>query len=200
MNRSAVVFLGAWLGTWCAACGGSGAGTDATPTKPKIQVVTGHASAAPGSFEAVAFQCCDVPEAKSVVDRFVALGVTLAADDLEGSKAAAKAFADVLRVDGAKLAGKSETDAEMVGKLAALAGRMITHGALLDLREEYLDASSEVLSLAEAHKATEGSTYAVGFCPMKPGRWLQTAPPLANPYYGAEMLRCGTFEDLGDAD
>jgi hypothetical protein len=27
-------------------------------------------------------------------------------------------------------------------------------------------------------------------------RWLQAAEPLANPYYGAEMLRCGVFEKL----
>jgi Cu(I)/Ag(I) efflux system membrane fusion protein len=31
-------------------------------------------------------------------------------------------------------------------------------------------------------------------CPMahKPGVWLQLQPPLRNPYYGSEMLECGT--------
>jgi hypothetical protein len=30
-------------------------------------------------------------------------------------------------------------------------------------------------------------------CPMapKPGLWMQAQGPLANPFYGAEMLRCG---------
>lgn len=199
MKRGQVVVFGALLSILSGACGSS-SGPDAEPTKPKIQVVTGHASAAPGSFEAVAFECCDVPEVKSVVDRFVALGVTLAADDLEGSKAGAKAFAEALRVDGARLTGGAQPgDAEIIGKLNALAARMVTHGAIQDLREEYLDASVEVLTLAKTHRAT-GDTYAVAFCPMKPGRWLQTASPLANPYYGSEMLRCGTFEALGDAN
>lgn len=163
---------------------------------PKVEVVTGHAAPAPGAFGAVAFQCCDVPAAKAVVDGFVALGTALAADDLDGSKAKAKAFAAVLAADGATLTG----DAETIGKLSALAGRMVSHAAIEDIREEYLDASPEVLALARAHKAESGSTYAVAFCPMKPGRWLQTAEPLANPYYGASMLRCGTFEALAPAN
>ncbi|RPJ23347.1 MAG: DUF3347 domain-containing protein, partial [Planctomycetaceae bacterium] len=31
-------------------------------------------------------------------------------------------------------------------------------------------------------------------CPMapKPGLWLQTQGPLRNPYFGSEMLKCGT--------
>ena len=39
----------------------------------------------------------------------------------------------------------------------------------------------------------------VAFCPMKPGRWLQAAATIANPYYGSEMLTCGVFEPLGEA-
>ena len=193
MNRVFMFACGFLLATVGGACGSE---TDEPkPTKPKIQVVTGHASAAPGSFEAVAFQCCDVSEAKSVLDRFVALGVTLAADDLAGSQAGAKAFAAALQGDGARLTG----DAEVIGKLDVLAARMVAHTELQDLREEYLDASTEVLSLVRAHRA-KGDTYAVGFCPMKPGRWLQRSEPLANPYYGAEMLRCGTFEALADSN
>lgn len=31
----------------------------------------------------------------------------------------------------------------------------------------------------------------VAWCPMAPGRWLQRTKTLANPYFGAKMLRCG---------
>ncbi len=165
-------------------------------SRPKVEVVTGHASPAAGSFEAVGFKCCDVPAAKNVVDSFVALGVALAADDLPASTEAAQAFAKVLETDGAALAG----DAEIVGKLGGLSGRMTGHSDLADIREDFLDASTEVMALARAHTADVGTAYAVAFCPMKPGRWLQTAPPLANPYYGSQMLRCGTFEGLSPAE
>ncbi len=29
------------------------------------------------------------------------------------------------------------------------------------------------------------------YCPMADGYWLQAAEPVANPYYGKAMLRCG---------
>lgn len=37
----------------------------------------------------------------------------------------------------------------------------------------------------------EAQTLHVAFCPMAPGSWLQRGPELRNPYYGAQMLRCG---------
>jgi len=164
-------------------------------SRPKVEVVTGHASPAAGSFDAVGFKCCDVPAAKNVVEAFVALGTALAADDLPGSKGAAQAFSETLSADGPALTG----DAEIVGKLSALSRRMVGHSDLADIREDFLDASTEVMALARVHTAATGTPYAVAFCPMKPGRWLQTAPPLANPYYGSQMLRCGTFESLSPA-
>lgn len=33
--------------------------------------------------------------------------------------------------------------------------------------------------------------WALYYCPMADGYWLQAAEPVANPYYGKKMLRCG---------
>lgn len=35
---------------------------------------------------------------------------------------------------------------------------------------------------------------AVAFCPMAKAHWVQADGKVANPYYGASMLRCGTIK------
>ena len=50
----------------------------------------------------------------------------------------------------------------------------------------------------ELSKATDAFLRASGtpgwalyYCPMADGYWLQASEPVANPYYGKAMLRCG---------
>jgi hypothetical protein len=158
------------------------------PPKPE-----GHAAVAPGSFEATQFKCCDKAEVVALAGAYSALGERLAADDAAGSTTAAAAFAAaVAPVKG--LAGLPAEDGPELEKLAALgdgAGKDIAA-----LRALYLSATPSMLALAGRHQGGE-QTFAVAYCPMKPGRWLQTQGKLANPYYGKEMLTCGTFEKLG---
>jgi multidrug efflux pump subunit AcrA (membrane-fusion protein) len=66
---------------------------------------------------------------------------------------------------------------------------------LADTRKQFLPFSTAVVDLAKRLR-TEDQAFAglkVYHCPMapKPGLWLQAKAPLANPFYGAEMLRCG---------
>jgi hypothetical protein len=107
-------------------------------------------------------------------------------DDEAGAKLGAGGLASAM--DAVSFAGDASPLAEMVSPLRAA-------GSLEEVRDAYLAASDPMLAYAKAHK---GGTdlYVVGYCSMKPGRWLQTAAELANPYYGSEMLECGTFEAL----
>ncbi len=163
---------------------GAGCGSEEAPAQPKVQVVSGHAKAAPGEFEQKAFPCCADPSADAVVRAFSDMGAKLAADDEAGAKAAAASLATAM--DGASFAGDTAA-------LASMAGSFRDASSIVDLRDAYLQSSVPMLAFAKAHKGGSAS-YVVAYCPMKPGRWLQSAPELANPYYGAEMLRCGTFE------
>lgn len=166
----------------------SGCG-DATPPAPKIQVVSGQQHTASGPFAEVAVVCCDTPAAWGVVEPFVAMGTALAADDFAQASGHAGRFAAGLEAHGASLDGPA------VSALTNLAPRMSGATSIENLREEFLDASMHVIGIAAAHRGGD-HTIAAAFCPMKPGRWLQEAEPLANPYYGASMLRCGTFEPI----
>ncbi len=174
------------------ACGDA---TEPAPAQPKIPVVTGqqvdHSAAEPTAFDALAFPCCGSAPATAVVQAVVSLGEALAGDD----PAAAADSATALRSHLATAVtdpGVDATTRPLLETMAALADRMGGQD-LEGLREEFLDLS--VPALAFAAQSTGGETpVAVAFCPMKPGRWLQTGRTIANPYYGASMLTCGVFE------
>ena len=180
------------------ACGGA---EPTEPAQPKIPVVTGqqvdHAQSKAGAFEAAAFTCCGNEPAAAILGAYVGVGEALAADD--GEKA--KAQADALRAALAKASTDTTLTDEvrpLVEEMARLTDRMAGQD-LTGAREEFLDLTTPALALAAAAKGDGPLQLSVAFCPMKPGRWLQTATTIANPYYGAEMLTCGVFEPLGEA-
>jgi Cu(I)/Ag(I) efflux system membrane fusion protein len=66
---------------------------------------------------------------------------------------------------------------------------------LVEARKQFLPFSSAMVELAKQlrKETTAFAALKVFHCPMapKPGLWIQTKGPLANPFYGASMLRCG---------
>ena len=176
---------------------------DETPSTPPPIVVVGagseHVSAS--GFDEYTSTCCDAAVITEVIDAHIALTTALAADD--GVAATAKVAVLQKALEAAQGAGEGVTDADRVhlATLTGLVGRMVALGDDLEgLRAELVDTVDPLFSLAAAHGGGEGKL-AVAYCPMAtpPGRWLQRSQPLANPYYGAEMLRCGVFESLADA-
>lgn len=188
MSRSTVLFLALLV-----ACG-----EDPPKERPKVPVVSGpiveHTDASKGtSFADARFPCCDTDLATGLVGAYVGLSEALAADD------AAKAQERVTALSGAVAAATTAPGTDDAGraeleKMAALADRM--RGKEIDsVREEFLDLTDPMLGFAKGHRKDGAAlNVAVAFCPMKPGRWLQVADGIRNPYYGAEMLSCGVFE------
>ena len=69
----------------------------------------------------------------------------------------------------------------------------------LTIRSTLSDISLQMIDLAKQQKMDKGVNdkgvkMAIAFCPMAPGRWLQTRTEIHNPYYGSQMLKCGVFE------
>ena len=66
---------------------------------------------------------------------------------------------------------------------------------LADARKQFLPFSTALVDFVKPLRKQEQAFVGlkVYHCPMapKPGLWLQAKAPLANPFYGAEMLRCG---------
>lgn len=161
----------------------------------KIVVVTGggHSAASNEDFDTRRFTCCTEQAVTEVISSYINLGDALADDSLERAHEAGKALAT--RADRAAQAeGLSEADRTRAAQIGSLAktfeGRDITW-----IRDTLQDIAAEALPLAKTHKGAGPLTAVVAFCPMAPGRWLQSKPDLRNPYYGAEMLACGVFEE-----
>lgn len=181
MHR-ALLPIAAGLGlAWLPGCGGEAP----PPGAGKAAVITGHASALAGDFDRAAFTCCADPAEQAALDALVALSARMAADDAEGSAAASVALrAAVEAAPGMAALGPPSAAVAAAGELAARREALVGLGA-----------AARALPLSPGGSGR----FAWAHCPMKPGSWLQSGEPLANPYYGAGMLRCGNFEPSAPA-
>ncbi len=82
--------------------------------------------------------------------------------------------------------------------LNASMNKMRRAGDIADLRTEFKAFSEEVLHLADRFPV--GRTFYKQYCPMadddRGAYWLSGEKRVANPYYGDEMLRCGTSDKI----
>ncbi|MCG8558005.1 MAG: efflux RND transporter periplasmic adaptor subunit [Proteobacteria bacterium] len=66
-----------------------------------------------------------------------------------------------------------------------------------DVRSAFEGTSKQIRELLRRFGNPTAATLRLAFCPMafdaKGAEWIQNDEPLANPYYGAAMLRCGEF-------
>ena len=74
-------------------------------------------------------------------------------------------------------------------------GLRLSDKSLDDARISFKPISKATIQLAARVRGDDAHTTFIHFyCPMVPGGegdWLQPSKPLANPYWGSKMLRCG---------
>lgn len=136
-----------------------------------------------GDFDRFAFACCDTPQATAVVDAYVDLSEKLAADQADAVGPA---------VDALAKAAQAAEAADVTAAVAPVQGK-----DMAGVREGLAPLSVAVITYARAHKGGE-QKLSSAYCPMAPGHWLQRGGDIRNPYYGAEMLACGTLEDVAE--
>ena len=146
-------------------------------------------------------------ELGELVRRQFDLVQALAADDPVAARNAALSVDEALHaVDGHVLEGQAARAAwnrhaqAMHQGLSALA---VAPG--LDGQREHFEVFSDALiTLVQVFGVEEAGPVHRAMCPMVQGReafWLQDETTIANPYYGAAMLRCGEIvETLADED
>ena len=133
---------------------------------------------------------------------YFAMQKALASDTFDGALAEATAGkAALAKVDMKLVAGKDHTD-----WMAMAAGleKIFTAAAgakdIKPLRESFALYSEQMAVLAKRFgPPAGGNTYRMK-CPMafnnRGAIWLQDNKDLRNPYYGAEMLKCGDIQDV----
>src|SRR5262245_14727710 len=118
----------------------------------------------------------------SMIDHAVAIQVSLSHDKMDGIGANAAAIS---------------ADATTLGKPAEkiVAGALALQKAakIADAREAFGRLSEAIVGYLDAEKQKPGGGVRVAYCPMarKPG--LQKDGTIQNPYYGSQMLTCGSF-------
>src|SRR4051794_33815315 len=121
---------------------------------------------------------------RAIVEPYLAAQAMLASDTIDGVKAQAAAVGAAARaldppasaIDRASVRLASAED---------IADARVQFGALSDAVEGYVSAH---------HLSLPGGVRAA-FCPMVMRTWLQKDGALRNPYYGSQMLTCGSFRN-----
>jgi hypothetical protein len=119
---------------------------------------------------------------RAVLDPYLKIQVALAGDSMDGVKANAGSIATAATALGAP-AMKIDTTAVQLASAEEIADARDKFGALSDAIDTYMTG----LHLT----APEGVKTA--FCPMVRKPWLQQGTDIHNPYFGRNMLTCGSL-------
>jgi len=107
----------------------------------------------------------------------------------------AKAFIESINViEANSLTPKEkETFTSLKEKLLLDAKHMEESKDIAHQRDHFKDLSNNFFSLAKTIKLSPKPIYQQ-YCPMKDAYWLSNEKAIKNPYYGDQMLTCGTVK------
>ena len=94
-----------------------------------------------------------------------------------------KVDATSFKADEKKALASAKNSALLISKTVDIAAQ----------RKEFSALSTNMIALAKATKPAK--TY-VQYCPMKKASWLSESKDVKNPYYGSEMLTCGSTKEV----
>ncbi len=123
---------------------------------------------------------------EQVYDRYLELKNNLVSSDSVAAQKAGKELASAL----SKIQGCENT--------SALATKIASTNDLKDQRFQFIALSSDVIALIKHTEISSGKLY-VQHCPManegKGAYWLAAEQEVRNPYYGNEMVECGSVKE-----
>ncbi len=125
-------------------------------------------------------RAADVPA--SLVDPAIAIQTSLANDKMDGVQANAATIA----AEATKLGKPAAT-------IAAAAKDLQKQTRIADARVAFGSLSEALVAYLDTQKLSPGNGVKVAFCPMVLKPWLQKEGAINNPYFGSQMLGCGSF-------
>ena len=149
-----------------------------------VPAMAGH-GAEDNSFQVMTGHYLVIQEALAV-DSLAGIGIEATALKQEAQNLLKKFNADQAGIE-AKDAVSSRKILPQVTKAAA----MLEGSRSLTAAREAFGQLSEAMVAYRA--LVPGDKPLVAYCPMAKKSWLQAGKTIANPYYGASMLRCGTI-------
>jgi hypothetical protein len=129
---------------------------------------------------AIAAHAAELPSA--LVQPYLKAQVLLSTDQFKGVPEAAKEVETAAAALG-KDAEAMVAGAKKVGVAKTIAEARSAFGSLSEALEAYVKKTNSTLP-ADIH---------IAYCPMEDKPWLQKGKAIKNPYYGAQMLDCGSI-------
>lgn len=134
----------------------------------------------------------------SMITHYEAIHGALAGDSIKDITKNAKEIQKIAETTSKNfnvtMAGVSEENAkacrELLPEVAKAATRLAAASDISSAREAFGELSRPLVRYREM---LTGENTKVAYCPMAKKPWLQSAKEIENPYYGASMLRCGSF-------
>jgi hypothetical protein len=121
---------------------------------------------------------------RGVVEPYLSADAALASDRIDGVKANADSIGSAARALGPSAVAIDSAAMELASA-ADLADARTKFGMLSEAIDVYM---------ANQHLAPPVGVR-VAFCPMAMRPWLQRDGAIRNPYYGSQMLTCGSFRN-----
>ncbi len=120
----------------------------------------------------------------AVIDPYMRIADALASDSIEGVTSNAGQVATAASALGA-----------LAFKIDTAAAQLTAAGDLADARERFGALSEAIDAYMSNQHLTPPEGVRVAFCPMVMKPWVQHDGTLRNPYYGSQMLTCGSFRN-----
>jgi Cu(I)/Ag(I) efflux system membrane fusion protein len=137
---------------------------------------------------------------RDLLDAYLALSTALAGDDAEKSKAAITTVATALKqANAAEYSNAFAKAWSPVGEqLTDVVKKLSAASDIAEMRVAFQPLSNELIALlSRSHIESVGPIYRA-HCPMAfdftGASWLTREKHIRNPYFGAQMLKCGTIE------
>ncbi|WP_316815754.1 DUF3347 domain-containing protein [Pedobacter nyackensis] len=135
-------------------------------------------------------------QTKSLLNSYYEIKNALVNSDAIAAALKASEFSKTLGNIDMKSMPKSDmmTFVEFQEKLVTDSKRISGAKSIVKQREYFANLSINLFKLAKVVKLTNEPVY-YDYCPMKKSYWLTDNATIKNPYYGKEMLTCGTVKE-----
>ncbi|RFZ83028.1 DUF3347 domain-containing protein [Mucilaginibacter terrenus] len=145
-------------------------------------------------FSSLAASAQQVSGTDKVITSYIALKNALVGSNAALAKTRSKELLNTLSVKPADLKPAQQLLYSKYADKLKLDSRHISESSVLARqREHFSSLSKNMYALLSALKTNSSPLYQQ-YCPMKKASWLSETEEIRNPYYGDEMLECGTVK------
>jgi len=142
----------------------------------------------------VATAACNRPAPPVPVPNGAALSQKIVAPYLNADEALAADRTDGIKANAADISAAARTIGPPAAGIDRAAVQLASAASLEDARAKFGAMSVAIDAYMSDQHLAPPAGVRMAFCPMVMKPWLQKDGAIRNPYYGSQMLTCGSFK------